>query len=763
MAKESNQVENPLLCGMGWFPDQPGGLNRYFVELYRALEASGADPRGIVVGPVAHRPAGVSVTAHARDRLISRLRHYVGSVRAALPTASLVDAHFALYAFLPVMRGLRGRPLVVHFHGPWAEEGAVQGESRLKVRAKRFVERSVYSRAREIVVLSHAFKRILVERYGIAPWRVNVVPPGVDLERFSPSARAEARERLGLPENAWLALTVRRLVPRMGVDVLLEAWSGLGDLDAILLIAGDGPIRARLEERASELGLEGSIRFMGRVDDDELVDYYRAADLTVVPSTTLEGFGLVVLESLACGTPALVTDVGGLPEVVAPLDPTLVVAPSDPVAIADRLRGAREGTTPLPGSERCRSYAETFSWPEVAARHREIYARATAPEVTRRTRVVYVDHCAKLSGGELALLRLLPALEEVDPHVILGEDGPLVEKLRRAGVSVEVLPMSRRAGGLERGKVAAGLGGLVPAVLSTVYAIRLARRLRRQRPDVVHTNSLKAALYGGVAGRLARTPVVWHLRDRIADDYLPSAAVRLVRAAARRLPSAVIANSEATLATLGELDRPNLVLPSPVDLEPAEASAARNGNLRVGIVGRLAPWKGQHVFLDAFAKAFPTNSASAVVVGAPLFGEEEYAESLRRQADELGLDGRVEFAGFRENVAAELAGIDVLVHASVIPEPFGQVVIEGMCAGVPVIAAGEGGPAEVIEDGVTGVLYPPGDTEALAAALRRLGADATLRAELGEAGRLRARDFSPEAIAPRLIGFYRELLAGKSA
>jgi glycosyltransferase involved in cell wall biosynthesis len=291
-----------------------------------------------------------------------------------------------------------------------------------------------------------------------------------------------------------------------------------------------------------------------------------------------------------------------------------------------------------------------------------------------------------------------------------------------------------------------------------MYVAGLTRRLRALRPDLVHTNSLKSALYGGLAAKAVRVPLIWHVRDRIAEDYLPSRAARLVQAMARRLPDAVLAVSDSTLATFGDpaaLRRPTVVR-DPVPL--VDTRRASNGGFRAGMLGRLAPWKGQHVFLEAFARAFPHGEERAVIVGSPLFGEQEYEQSLHDLSDRLGLGERVEFAGFREDVWSELARIDVLVHASVLPEPGGQVVQEGMAAGTAVVACASGGPAEMIEDGSTGLLYPGGDVHALARALKRLAADASLRARLGGAGRNKARDFAPDAIAEQIMSIYTGVL-----
>ena len=122
-------------------------------------------------------------------------------------------------------------------------------------------------------------------------------------------------------------------------------------------------------------------------------------------------------------------------------------------------------------------------------------------------------------------VRALTALgNRVDAHVILGEHGPLVDRLREVGATVEVLPMPVAAREVRKDSVRPGTLGLRAVAASLQYVWTLRRRLRELQPDVIHTNSLKAAFYGGVAGRLAGIPVIWHVRDRIAPDYLPTAA-----------------------------------------------------------------------------------------------------------------------------------------------------------------------------------------------------------------------------------------------
>jgi glycosyltransferase involved in cell wall biosynthesis len=374
-------------------------------------------------------------------------------------------------------------------------------------------------------------------------------------------------------------------------------------------------------------------------------------------------------------------------------------------------------------------------------------------------KVVFLDHVARLSGAEIAMLRLIAAADGLDAVVLLAEDGPLVGRLREVGAQVEVMPLAEHARGLSKGQVRPGmaLAGAVAHVPGYVRAV--ARRLREHEPDLVHTVSLKASIYGVVAARLARLPVIWHLNDRLAADYLPRPAVGPMRLLARTLPSALVAPSAATLATVGRPFRPGLrraVLPPPVPI-PARPSAVRDRVERVGIVGRITPWKGQHVFLEAFARAFPGPGVRAAVIGSATFGEDAYERGLRAKVRALGIEDRVDFTGFADDVGAELGRLDLLVHASVLPEPFGLVVIEGMAAGVPVLAADAGGPAEHIEDGREGLLFPPGDVGALARVMERAAGDHELRVRLSVAGRRKAREFAPEAVARQMLGLYREM------
>jgi glycosyltransferase involved in cell wall biosynthesis len=282
------------------------------------------------------------------------------------------------------------------------------------------------------------------------------------------------------------------------------------------------------------------------------------------------------------------------------------------------------------------------------------------------------------------------------------------------------------------------------AVRTLQFVFRLARFIRQQQPDIVHTNSLKSDIIGGLAGRLARRPVLWHVRDRIEPDYLPRPIVTLFRRLCRILPHYIIANSAATLDTLHlPPGKSQGTVYSGVDYkefaqaQPAEEIVAIPSP-RIGLVGRITPWKGQHIFLQAAAKLnleFP--GAQFVIVGGALFAEKEYEQEIKTLTNRLGLSHCVHFTGFRTDVARWIAGLDILAHASTSGEPFGQVIVQGMAAGKPVVATCGGGIPEIVVDGETGLLVPMNDAEALSQAIAALLRDPERARCMGERGQER--------------------------
>ena len=357
----SNAPLRVRMLGSEWFASRQGGLNRYFADLQAALVTL----QEVEVSAAAFGDAPLDAESWGRvtSSLPARLLN-VWRLEQAAPSVEVTDAHFALYS-LPALRR-RGGAHVMHFHGPWALESANGGAGHWVVRAKRLLERTVYKRADHLIVLSQPFMDIVVQDYGVRPSKVSVIPPGVDLERFSPP-------RSDQPLEGFRVVCVRRLEKRMGIANLLTAWQRLLAVvpEATLDVYGTGTYAPELLRLAAELKLSSSVTFHGRVEDSVIVGAYQSAHCSVVPSVTLEGFGLVALESLACGTPSIVTDCGGLPDAVRQLDASLVVRVDDADALFFRLHEAARGL--LPPRTACRAYAEGFGWLQVASRHMCLY------------------------------------------------------------------------------------------------------------------------------------------------------------------------------------------------------------------------------------------------------------------------------------------------------------------------------------------------------------------------------------------------------
>jgi glycosyltransferase involved in cell wall biosynthesis len=370
----------PLLIGKDRFDEVPGGLNRYLGDLAGALRTAGTPAHVLAGGAPVSDPWWTSVPSTPLGSKLTALRREGGRLAAG---ATVLDVHFALHGWPVLTHPLARRvPMIVHFQGPWADESRIEGVGRHDWRARAAIERSVYRRARRVVVLSDAFGDLVADRYGVDPAAVEVLSPGVDLQRFRPRTDAAhhpvVAQHLGSSTDGPVVVCVRRLAHRMGLDVLIAAWAEVVRAvpTATLVLAGDGAARADLEHQVAAVGLGERVRFLGRVPDGVLPLLYAAADVSVVPTTALEGFGLVTLESLASGTPVVVTDVDGLADVPRRLDRSLVVPPGSPRALADRLVRALHQPMSLPSRSACRRFAEDHGWAAIAARHLEIYREA---------------------------------------------------------------------------------------------------------------------------------------------------------------------------------------------------------------------------------------------------------------------------------------------------------------------------------------------------------------------------------------------------
>jgi glycogen synthase len=373
-----------LQIAQRWADNYKGGGERVVDELATHLPQEGIGFTGFVTGPasLAGSSGGLFRSFAAEDAgTLSRLRgarSVIGrAIRGEKP--DVVASHFALYAW-PVLSSLGNTPFVVHFHGPWAAECLQEGGSPLATPFKKALERKVYQRAARVIVLSNAFREIAIGDYGVAPERIRIVPGSVNVGRFAvPQSRREARSLLGWPADRPTLITVRRLVNRMGLNNLIVAMETVRQQipKVILMIGGQGPLRSALEDQVRQAGLQDHVRFLGFVSDEQLPLAYRAADINVVPTIELEGFGLVAAEAMAAGTPSMVTPVGGLPEIVSGLSADLIFRSTSAGDMAGQLIGALSGDLALPLDEVCRSYTAThFNSTLMAQRTAEVYREA---------------------------------------------------------------------------------------------------------------------------------------------------------------------------------------------------------------------------------------------------------------------------------------------------------------------------------------------------------------------------------------------------
>jgi glycosyltransferase involved in cell wall biosynthesis len=398
-------------------------------------------------------------------------------------------------------------------------------------------------------------------------------------------------------------------------------------------------------------------------------------------------------------------------------------------------------------------------------------------------RILFVNPLGALGGSEQSLLDVMASLGSAEPtlerRLLSMADGELPAEARALGVEVTVLSMPRALASLGESKAerasrltrAAELAGA--ALVTPSYLVAFRNAVRRARPDIVHTNGMKAH----VAARLAvpELPRVVHLRDFASQRPLAKGVV-----ATQGKRALFVTNSHAVKADLlgiapsvrarvvhNAIDVSRFVA-GPTDFihlaELAGLPPPAPGTRVVGMVATYAWWKGHRTFLAAAARLRATCPIPLrfYVVGGPIYGSpgsEISRAELERLIRSAGLEGAVGLVPFQREVERAYRGLDVVVHASERPEPFGRVIVEAMASGRPVVVARAGGAVEVFSEGVSGLGFTPGDADACAAALRSLLENDSLRGRFGSAARVEAEArFSRERLGPELLDVYRELL-----
>jgi glycosyltransferase involved in cell wall biosynthesis len=387
-----------LVAAGEWFPDWKGGNARVATSTARGLAERGHEvtvlaPVSSSAPPTSREGSLTILRILPRGRLPITFTDFAVANWYARRNRSRFDVALghAEASTSGLLAAKLGAPVVYVYHASAVRELRFDRAHR-SLGPRRFAmwaldpalavfERTAVRRAARVLVLSEFSRSLLATDHPSAQPRVSHVSGGVDVAVFSPNGGVEAaRARLGLPVDGPLLVTVRRLEPRMGLENLLAAVARLGHASRpSLAVVGQGSLGAKLRRLADELGIAGHVHFAGRVPEGQLPDWYRAADLFVLPTTAYEGFGIATAEALASGTPVVGTPVGATPELLRPLDPRLVAGGCDPAALADAIVRGLALVDPA-FRRRCRAYAcDLFDWDRVVdGWEAELVAAATA-------------------------------------------------------------------------------------------------------------------------------------------------------------------------------------------------------------------------------------------------------------------------------------------------------------------------------------------------------------------------------------------------
>jgi len=397
--------------------------------------------------------------------------------------------------------------------------------------------------------------------------------------------------------------------------------------------------------------------------------------------------------------------------------------------------------------------------------------------VSKGPRVLYVDYSLGFGGAVKSLALTLRELPAVEKFILTSQDPEIVETwFPHLRVSSFRRFINYRTAGLVEARIhqsslrfaALKIIATADAVVTARNFVRLVWFLRRHRIDIVHLNNGFLPPEVLIAARIAAVPCVVHLRDFQKD-------ARSLTSASAREAAWIITVSDAVAASLE--DTPVARLPittihDPVDLDEIQFAARSKDRIRkecgltdddiaVGIFGRVIPWKGQLEFVRAIVLAMELDSRiRGVIVGNESDGDPGYFRQVRAKIEKSNFPERFILAGYRKNVEEYYSAMDIVVHASITPEPFGMVVPEAMAAGCAVIASDAGGPREVIEQGIDGVLVPPGEIDALSSAILRVASDKSLRLRMAAAGKLQARTrFGIATSAAKISEIYAAILS----
>lgn len=385
-------------------------------------------------------------------------------------------------------------------------------------------------------------------------------------------------------------------------------------------------------------------------------------------------------------------------------------------------------------------------------------------------RLLFFNTISAIGGAERVLLTMIAALKRTYPAIeivlIVGTDGELMSAAHQLGARVICLYLPRSLNQIGDSSLKSGIVpklGLFlkllrcsPAFLA--YLRKLRRTIHRLQPTLIHSNSIKTHLTIALLGKLD-APIVWHIHDFYQARPLMA---NLLRRMSRNVANAIaVSNAIANDARKVLPLLPIQVVYNAVDVQSYTPIRTATQVVRIGLVATFARWKGHDIFLKAAAQVIrEVWNVQFQIVGAPIYqtkGSQFSLQELQAQANALNLGTKVEFVGFRADTASIYNNLDIIVHASTQPEPFGLVIAEAMAFGKAVIVTNAGGAAELITDQYDAIAVPPGDVHALAQALIHLIQDPQKCQQLGQNARRTAiEQFNVDRVGQELLSIYQE-------
>ncbi len=576
---------------------------------------------------------------------------------------------------------------------------------------------------------------------------------------------------------------------------------------------------------AQRLGIATYVGFIGF--QKNTAPMFRALDVVVHASTMPEPFGLTIAEGMSCARAVIVSEAGGAAELFTSGHDALGFVPRDARSLKDAMQkliedldfrsaiAGRARQTVLTRFDRDRVGPEVLAvFDQAIADYqsgfrpkRKLSQSAephTAPMFTCGThltelgsnlRIVFMNPVGELGGGERNLLDIITVMQESLPHaklhLICFAEGPFCDAVRKLGVPVTIMPLPEQLASIgDSALKGAGTLALARLFFTSVlwalqdmltYSSKLQKVLADLKPSIIHTNGIKCHLLPSIV-HYPNAPILWQMQDFVGTRPVVNRALRW----ASKFANGTISISEAVGKDITEVAPrlPTKVIYSAIDTDyfspstetPYDLDALAGlpppppGTLRVALVAAYARWKGQDVFLDAAAKlimAHPDAPVRFFIVGGPIYktqGSQFSIAELQAKARELKIEDRVGFVPFQQDVAQVYRSLDIFVHASKQPEPFGRTIVEAMATAKPVIVSRAGGAAELFTHGHDAMGVTPNDSSALAETIMRLVRNPELRATLAHNARRTAVErYSRTRMIPEFHHLYEETLERYSA